>query len=401
MRDALSKQTSSSSGSSESELTALVVSPAGPSAPVAVTIATPVAKLPDDVAVAVAAELPPSLHRAQARDSKDAGADQVAAVSRAIACVPAEATESRPAPASVTTSSRRSPRSCYCLDLQLPVLAEVVVVADRARQPVLAGLEDDRRALGAATRPGAACRCAPYSLGSSPSARSKACDGEVVGQPAGVAHDQVDAARRDHEVLGADAVLVEGDLEHAVPVVDVRRSAAAPQRGSAAPRRRRAGSLRMKGSRMMPGRMNRRRPLLALTARRRSPPRPPSAADRRRATSSSRAPRSRRSRPSTRPAPSCSSSAARAATTSTSSGPRAASQKVARPRAHRRPELQRAQGGPRRASSTRSATAASPARSCRRTSSSARRPTQVADFLAKYAGHAGAGNNESVGNTGG
>jgi hypothetical protein len=42
----LSKQTSSSSGLSDSEVSAFVVSPAGPSGPSQVTIATPVAKLP-------------------------------------------------------------------------------------------------------------------------------------------------------------------------------------------------------------------------------------------------------------------------------------------------------------------------------------------------------------------
>jgi hypothetical protein len=46
VRDRLSKQTSSSSGSSESDVIAFVVRPAGPSGPLHVTIATPVAKLP-------------------------------------------------------------------------------------------------------------------------------------------------------------------------------------------------------------------------------------------------------------------------------------------------------------------------------------------------------------------
>jgi hypothetical protein len=44
VRDVLSKQTSSSNGSSDSDVTALVVMPAGPSGPAAVTIATPVAR---------------------------------------------------------------------------------------------------------------------------------------------------------------------------------------------------------------------------------------------------------------------------------------------------------------------------------------------------------------------
>ena len=55
-------------------------------------------------------------------------------------------------------------------------------------------------------------------------------------------------------------------------------------------------------------------------------------------------------------------------------------------RAHERAQLQRAQGRSRRTPSTRSATAASPGRSCRPTSWSARTPTSVADFLAKYSG---------------
>jgi hypothetical protein len=42
----LSKQTSSSSGSSETDVIAFVVSPVGPSGPLHVTIATPVAKWP-------------------------------------------------------------------------------------------------------------------------------------------------------------------------------------------------------------------------------------------------------------------------------------------------------------------------------------------------------------------
>ena len=46
VRDVLSKHTSSSSGSSESDVTALVVMPAGPSEPLAVTTATPVGKWP-------------------------------------------------------------------------------------------------------------------------------------------------------------------------------------------------------------------------------------------------------------------------------------------------------------------------------------------------------------------
>jgi hypothetical protein len=46
VREALSKHTSSSTGSSDSEVTALVVIPAGPRDPLAVTIATPVAKWP-------------------------------------------------------------------------------------------------------------------------------------------------------------------------------------------------------------------------------------------------------------------------------------------------------------------------------------------------------------------
>jgi hypothetical protein len=45
-REVLSKQTSSSSGSRESEVIALVVNPVGPSGPLHVTIATPVAKWP-------------------------------------------------------------------------------------------------------------------------------------------------------------------------------------------------------------------------------------------------------------------------------------------------------------------------------------------------------------------
>jgi hypothetical protein len=46
VREALSKQTSSSTGSSDSEVTAFVVMPAGPRDPLAVTIATPVVKWP-------------------------------------------------------------------------------------------------------------------------------------------------------------------------------------------------------------------------------------------------------------------------------------------------------------------------------------------------------------------
>jgi hypothetical protein len=46
VRDALSKDTSSSSGSRLTLVTAFVVRPAGPSSLWAVTIATPVAKLP-------------------------------------------------------------------------------------------------------------------------------------------------------------------------------------------------------------------------------------------------------------------------------------------------------------------------------------------------------------------
>jgi len=46
VRDVLSKQTTTSSGCSESELTAFVVSPAGPSGPRAVTTQTPVARCP-------------------------------------------------------------------------------------------------------------------------------------------------------------------------------------------------------------------------------------------------------------------------------------------------------------------------------------------------------------------
>jgi hypothetical protein len=46
VREPLSKQTSSSSGSSDSDVIAFVVSPAGPSGPRQVTTATPVAKLP-------------------------------------------------------------------------------------------------------------------------------------------------------------------------------------------------------------------------------------------------------------------------------------------------------------------------------------------------------------------
>ena len=55
-------------------------------------------------------------------------------------------------------------------------------------------------------------------------------------------------------------------------------------------------------------------------------------------------------------------------------------------RAHRRPELQHRVASASSASSTRSRTAASPARSCRRTSSSASRRSEVADFVAHYAG---------------
>ena len=44
VREPLSKHTSSRTGSSDSEVTAFVVSPAGPAGPFAVTIATPVAK---------------------------------------------------------------------------------------------------------------------------------------------------------------------------------------------------------------------------------------------------------------------------------------------------------------------------------------------------------------------
>src|SRR4051794_18801083 len=54
--------------------------------------------------------------------------------------------KSRSAPASVL-SSRQTSRSLRGHDLQLAVLPEVVVVADRAREPVLAGLERDRRLL--------------------------------------------------------------------------------------------------------------------------------------------------------------------------------------------------------------------------------------------------------------
>ena len=46
VREELSKQTSSSSGSSETDVIAFVVRPVGPSGPLHVTIATPVAKLP-------------------------------------------------------------------------------------------------------------------------------------------------------------------------------------------------------------------------------------------------------------------------------------------------------------------------------------------------------------------
>ena len=46
VREPRLKQTSSSSGSSDSDVTAFVVMPAGPSGPVVVTIVTPVAKWP-------------------------------------------------------------------------------------------------------------------------------------------------------------------------------------------------------------------------------------------------------------------------------------------------------------------------------------------------------------------
>ena len=46
VRDVLSKQTSSSGGSSDTEVMALVVRPEGPSGPAHATTATPVAKWP-------------------------------------------------------------------------------------------------------------------------------------------------------------------------------------------------------------------------------------------------------------------------------------------------------------------------------------------------------------------
>ena len=55
-------------------------------------------------------------------------------------------------------------------------------------------------------------------------------------------------------------------------------------------------------------------------------------------------------------------------------------------RAHQRPELQRAQGEAATTSSSPSATAASPARSCPRTSSSARTPRRSRDFLDEVLG---------------
>ena len=47
VRERPSKQTSSRRGSSDSDVTAFVVSPAGPPGPIAVTTVTPVAKRPN------------------------------------------------------------------------------------------------------------------------------------------------------------------------------------------------------------------------------------------------------------------------------------------------------------------------------------------------------------------
>ena len=147
--------------------------------------------------------------------------------------------------------------------LELSVLPEVVVVADGAGQPVLAGLERDRLLLGSRfarmERVGAAVEGGLLAV-----LVVEGLDREVVGEAAGIGRLEVDwpagtwrfSGRRRYSSrlifsTPSGTWVYDGPPPHPMRVV--------------APRRKRAASLRMKGSRMMPGRMT-RRPLIALAA---------------------------------------------------------------------------------------------------------------------------------------
>src|SRR6185295_8249189 len=126
---------------------------------------------------------------------------------------PACAGGRQPAPA-----TRRSARR---LHLELAVLAEVVVVGDRADEPVLAGPERHRRADDLARVGGPRARVLLLLVLAQRAVELH--DRYVVGEAPGVARHDADSPGGDRDAGGEDAVLVEAQVERVAGRRRVRR----------------------------------------------------------------------------------------------------------------------------------------------------------------------------------
>src|SRR5215213_760765 len=200
VRESLSKHTSSSTGSSESDVIAFVVSPAWPLGPLAVTTATPVGNEPIALRkrrAVVTRRRPYPLPPVWKTTARDTLCDRQLDRRRAV---------------------RSSTRSFALLPHdQLAVLAQVVVVGDRADHPVLARpqrVERERRRLAGlrGARPAELGRRRLAVLLVLPD------DLQVVRQAPDVGRDDPQAAGRDVHVLGDDPELLE--LHAKRPLVD-------------------------------------------------------------------------------------------------------------------------------------------------------------------------------------